>query len=131
MGTSSSGGKRDRFHRGVSKEKFQALAGKGLTQASGSNVGTDFDQNIQGAFEKFKGRNFFGSNDKRTEAQRAKDRARTEEQRLAHEKRREEFFQKISTKELDTLLTTFKQRQSSLTQQSQIQGRTQLILTDR
>lgn len=134
-GSSSSGG--DRFHRGTSKAKFDILTGKGLTQASGQNVNTDFNQSVAGALKKDytvlkrkstgKAGVEFGQ-DKFKFTETAEE---FETRRKKDEERRENYFQEISQKELTTLVSNFKQRQSSLISRSQIQGRKQLILTDR
>jgi hypothetical protein len=135
MSTSSSGGGGDRYHRGTSRAKFDIFAEKGLTQASGQNVNFDFTKSLAGAFAKkslillLSNKNADGSPKSGSQIRAARE--KREEGRLTHEEQKEAFFQKITKKELDTLVTTFRQRQSSLISRSQIQGRRQLILTDR
>jgi len=132
MSTGSSSRKRDKFHRGISREKFEALTEKGLTQAGEFNSLTDFTQDVSGKFEKFKGRSPFSfRDDKRTDSQKLADRKRLEERRQKHEEERKAFFADVTQDQLKTLVTRFRQRQSSLVRQEQIQGRKQLILTDR
>lgn len=123
---------RDKYNRGVSKEKFDLITSQGLTQASGTGGTPDLitGSQFQDKLEKARIPTIDTSrttDPKKLRGQRERRQAAID----AEEERKANFFKTISQKDLDELVVNFNTRRSSLIQRSQFQGRDQLIRTDR
>lgn len=124
---SSSKSNKKKFHTGISKEKFDLLTTEGLQQAGG---GLDQDFNNLKKSDRLR-KNSTTVFDTNSSGKVTVDSEATAQAQVAEEERRAAFFQTISQKDLDELIVGFKKRQSELISSSQIQGRNQLIRTDR